>query len=66
MSPSSKAEADVAVILDEAVARRKAWRTSIVDLMKALDGDFSFCARKELAKELRYPGGLDDSAAVNI
>jgi len=32
------------------------WRTSIVDLMKALDIDSSFAARKELAKELGYTG----------
>jgi hypothetical protein len=53
VTSSSKAEADVAAILDEAVARKKeklAWRTSIVDLMKALDVDFSFGARGEGAE----------------
>ena len=48
---------DVAPILDKAVAAKKEkleWRTSIVDLMKALDIDSSFSARKDLAKELGY------------
>jgi hypothetical protein len=60
---------DVAAILDKAVAAKKeklAWRTSIVDLMKALDVDSSLSARKELAKDLKYPGDTDDSAAMNI
>ena len=60
---------DVAPILDKAVAakgERLAWRTSIVDLMKALDIDSSFGARKELAKELGYTGSSDDSASMNI
>ncbi len=46
------ATVDVAPILDKAVAakgEKLAWRTSIVDLMKALDIDSSFSARKELA-----------------
>ena len=60
---------DVAAILDKAVARKKeklAWRTSIVDLMKALDVDSSQSARKELAKELKYSGDTNDSAAMNV
>ena len=43
---------DVAAIVDKAAAatgEKLAWRTSIVDLMKALDIDSSFAARKELA-----------------
>src|SRR3979411_2424785 len=55
---------DVAPILDKAVAARGEkleWRTSIVDLMKALDIDSSFAARKELAKELGYTGDSNDS-----
>ena len=50
---------DVAPILDKAVAakgEKLEWRTSIVDLMKALDIDSSLTARKELAKELGYTG----------
>jgi hypothetical protein len=60
---------DVAAILDKAVAakgEKLAWRTSIVDLMKALDIDSSFSARKELAKELHYTGDANDSASMNI
>ena len=60
---------DVAPILDKAVAAKKEkleWRTSIVDLMKALDIDSSLAARKELAKELGYTGDSNDSASMNI
>jgi hypothetical protein len=60
---------DVAPILDKAVAAKKEklqWRTSIVDLMKALDIDSSLAARKELAKELGYTGDSNDSATMNI
>ena len=60
---------DVAPILDKAVAakgEKLAWRTSIVDLMKALDIDSSFSARKDLAKELGYTGDTNDSASMNI
>jgi Domain of unknown function (DUF3597) len=72
-SPSAAAapaqSVDVAAILDKAVAakgEKLAWRTSIVDLMKALDIDSSFAARKELAKELGYTGDSNDSATMNI
>lgn len=66
---SPQASVDVAPILDKAVAakgEKLAWRTSIVDLMKALDIDSSFTARKELAKELGYTGDSNDSASMNI
>ena len=69
-TPAAPAQsADVAAILDKAVAakgEKLAWRTSIVDLMKALDIDSSFAARKELAKELGYTGDSNDSASMNI
>ena len=43
------------------------WRTSIVDLLKLLDIDSSFAARKELATELGCPSELmSDSAKMNI
>jgi Domain of unknown function (DUF3597) len=43
------------------------WRTSIVDLLKLLDIDSSFTARKELAAELGCPAELmGDSAKMNI
>ena len=63
------ATVDVAPILDKAVAakgEKLEWRTSIVDLMKALDINSSFAARKELAKELGYTGDSNDSASMNI
>src|ERR1700731_3032855 len=68
-SAAPAANVDVAPILDKAVAAKKEkleWRTSIVDLMKALDIDSSLNARKELAKELNYTGDTNDSAAMNI
>ena len=54
---------DVAAIVDKAAAakgEKLAWRTSIVDLMKALNLDSSLTARKELAKELHYTGDTND------
>ena len=68
-SAAPAASVDVAPILDKAVAakgEKLEWRTSIVDLMKALDIDSSFTARKELAKELGYTGDSNDSASMNI
>jgi Domain of unknown function (DUF3597) len=70
-SPSSTPAqtVDVAPILDKAVAAQKEkleWRTSIVDLMKALKIDSSLSARKELAKELGYTGDMNDSASMNV
>lgn len=66
---AAAATVDVAPILDAAVkakGEKLEWRTSIVDLMKALDIDSSFTARKELAKELGYTGDSNDSASMNI
>jgi hypothetical protein len=69
-APAAPAQTvDVAPILDKAVAAKKEkleWRTSIVDLMKALDIDSSLAARKELAKELGYSGDTNDSATMNV
>jgi len=43
------------------------WKTSIVDLLKLLDLDSSFTARKELAVELGCPPDLmGDSAKMNV
>lgn len=43
------------------------WRTSIVDLLKLLDIDSNFAARKELATELGCPADLmGDSAKMNM
>jgi len=69
-APAAPAQSvDVAAIVDKAAAakgEKLEWRTSIVDLMKALDIDSSFSARKELAKELGYTGDSNDSASMNI
>jgi hypothetical protein len=72
-SPASSAapaqSVDVAAIVDKAAAAKHEkleWRTSIVDLMKALDIDSSLAARKELAKELGYTGDTNDSASMNV
>jgi hypothetical protein len=68
-SPAPSQSVDVAAIVDKAAAakgEKLQWRTSIVDLMKALDIDSSFAARKELAKELGYTGDSNDSASMNI
>jgi hypothetical protein len=68
-SAAPAATVDVAPIMDAAVkakGEKLEWRTSIVDLMKALDIDSSFTARKELAKELGYTGDSNDSASMNI
>ena len=43
------------------------WKTSIVDLLKLLDIDSSYAARKELAVELGCPANLmGDSAQMNM
>ena len=69
-APTSAAQTvDVAAVVDKAAAakgEKLAWRTSIVDLMKALDLDSSLPARKQLAKELNYTGDTNDSATMNV
>ena len=60
---------EAAAIVDKAAAakgEKLAWRTSIVDLMKALNLDSSLNARKELAKELHYTGDTNDFATMNV
>src|SRR5690349_24828261 len=60
---------DVAAIVDKAAAakgEKLEWRTSIVDLMKALDLDSSLGARKQLASELKYTGNTSDTATMNV
>jgi hypothetical protein len=59
---------DVEAVLNAMAAQSNQklnWRTSIVDLMKLLDLDSSFKARKELATELGYQGALDGSTEMN-
>lgn len=60
---------DVAAIVDKAAAasgEKLEWRTSIVDLMKALGLDSSLAARKELARELHYAGDTNNTATMNV
>jgi hypothetical protein len=61
---------DVVSMLEEFAAanpQKLNWKTSIVDLLKLLDIDSSFSARKELAVELGCPPDyMGDSAKMNI
>lgn len=60
---------DVTSILDELVTKNSEkldWKKSIVDLLKLVDMDSSLSARKQLAKELNYPGDENDSATMNV
>ncbi len=61
---------DVVALLERKAAanpQKLNWRTSIVDLLKLLDIDNSFAARKELAIELGCPPELmKESADMNI
>ena len=60
---------DVVAIIEAAVKAKGVksnWRESIVDLLKALDIDSSFAARKELADELKYNGAYSGTAEQNI
>jgi len=66
----SVAVVDVVAQLEQRAAanpQKLNWRTSIVDLLKLLDIDSSFAARKELAAELGCPADLmGDSAKMNM
>ena len=68
--PKAVAVVDVVAQLEKRAAanpQKLNWRTSIVDLLKLLDIDSSFAARKELATELDCPADLmGDSARMNI
>jgi len=68
--PRPVAVVDVVAQLEKRAAanpQKLNWRTSIVDLLKLLDIDSSFSARKELATELGCPADLmGDSAKLNI
>jgi hypothetical protein len=71
-SPAAKpiGVVDVVAQLEQRAAanpQKLNWRTSIVDLLKLLDIDSSFAARKELATELGCPAELmGDSAKMNM
>jgi Domain of unknown function (DUF3597) len=65
----AKTPVDVMAVLDkldDATDEKLEWSTSIVDLMKLLGLDSSLAARKQLAKELGYPGDSADSAKMNV
>jgi hypothetical protein len=67
--PVTMAQVDVEAVVTKLSAQKKEklnWRQSIVDLMKVLDLDSSLAARKELAKELKYTGDMNDSASMNV
>lgn len=69
-APKPVALVDVVAQLEQRAAanpQKLNWRTSIVDLLKLLDIDSSFAARKELATELGCPADLmGDSAKMNM
>lgn len=68
--PKPVAAVDVVAQLEQraqANPQKLNWRTSIVDLLKLLEIDSSFAARKELATELGCPPELmGDSAKMNM
>jgi hypothetical protein len=68
--PKPVALVDVVAQLEQRAAanpQKLNWRTSIVDLLKLLEIDSSFAARKELATELGCPAEfMGDSAKMNI
>jgi hypothetical protein len=69
-APKPVALVDVVAQLEQRAAaspQKLNWRTSIVDLLKLLEIDSSFAARKELATEVGCPAALmGDSAKMNI
>ena len=68
--PKPVALVDVVAQLEQRAAanpQKLNWRTSIVDLLKLLEIDSSYSARKELATELGCPAELmGDSAKMNV
>jgi len=69
-APAPVAMVDVVAQLEARAAanpQKLNWRTSIVDLLKLLDIDSSFGARKQMAAELGCPDALmADSAQMNM
>lgn len=67
-APKAISEVDVVAKLEEMGKGKKLdWKVSIVDLLKLLELDSSFAARKELATELGCPADLmGDSAKMNV
>lgn len=69
-APKAISEVDVVAQLEKLAAGYPAkldWKVSIVDLLKLLDIESSYEARKELAEELGCPAELmGDSAKMNV
>lgn len=69
-APKPISEVDVVAQLEKLSAENPAklnWKVSIVDLLKLLDIESSFEARKELAEELGCPADqMSDSARMNV
>jgi len=69
-APTPIAVGDVLAMLEDAAAsnpQKLNWKTSIVDLLKVLNIDSSFAARKQPAVELGCPEMLmGDSAQMNV
>jgi Domain of unknown function (DUF3597) len=56
-------------VLDDAVRLRGQklnWRESIVDLMKVLNVNSTYGARKQLAARWKYSGDMEDSYSMNV
>ena len=68
--PKAIAVVDVVAQLETRAAanpQKLNWKTSIVDLLKLLEIDSSYGARKELARELNCPeANMGDSAKMNL
>ena len=68
-APTPAKTVDVEAVVEQYAARtgqKLNWRTSIVDLLKALGIDSSLAARKKLSEELGFDGDNSDSAAMNV
>jgi hypothetical protein len=67
--PPAAKPVDVEAVVEQYAAKsgqKLNWRTSIVDLLKALGIDSSLANRKALAEELGFDGDNSDSAAMNV
>lgn len=68
--PKAVAVVDVVAQLEQSAAanpQKLNWRISIVDLLKLLEIDSSYSARKELAIELECPADtMENSAEMNM
>ncbi|HEX4694951.1 DUF3597 domain-containing protein [Sphingomonas sp.] len=68
-APAKLSEDEIYAVLEkhaQARGEQLNYKTSIVDLMKAIGQDSSLEARKQLAGELGYTGDTNDSAAMNV